>query len=183
MFCRDTCHPEKAIFSFNSSSLPRKAESHPNLPLPVVTPQANANLSHRMGAALHGRGLPAGGDDGSWCSDSLGVVFVCPLEPSQRERERTAMSEQLWGAPLTCSRLRFGPKTTPQLWLLNTRFPVVFKKIFWLAALSLSWDSSVLVDFCLAQNHVLWILRFSAKKMSAAKLDQTSLQFFSADSF
>ena len=46
MFCRETCHPGRAIFSFNSSSFPRKANIPPNLSLPVVTtPEANANLS------------------------------------------------------------------------------------------------------------------------------------------
>lgn len=32
MFCRDTCHPEKAIFSFNSTAFPRKAKTHPQPP-------------------------------------------------------------------------------------------------------------------------------------------------------
>lgn len=150
MFCRDTCHPEKAIFSFNSSAFPRKAKIHPqpptacnnnpgqSKPKPVVTPQAKANLSPRTGVVRHGRGLSAGGEDGSW--PSMLQVFRQPcdfraLSPGARGDWHV---ETALGSAQACGDLRHSLKTTPQLWFLKTRFPVAFRKISWQAALGLS---------------------------------------------
>ena len=92
MFCRETCHPGRAIFSFNSSSFPRKANIPPNLSLPVVTtPEANANLSPSTEAAHTEEVLPLVGrmEAGllhSRCSDSPRLCLpalwrTCPTPP------------------------------------------------------------------------------------------------------
>lgn len=184
-----TLATQRKQFSLLTALLfPETQKCTPSLPLPVVTPQAKANLSPGTGAAQHWRGLSAGGEDGSWTftfqafRQPLGCVYL-PFRAPPRGARGNRHVETALGRAQACRYLRPSPRATPQLWFLKTRFPVAFRKLFWQAALGLSWDNSVLVDFRSAQNNVLWILHFSAKKMSAAKLDQTALQFFSADSF
>lgn len=136
MFCRDT---QRKQFSLLTALLfPEKQKFTPNLPLPVVTPQAKANLSPRTGVVRHGRGLSAGGEDGSW--PSMLQVFRQPcdfraLSPGARGDWHV---ETALGSAQACGDLRHSLKTTPQLWFLKTRFPVAFRKISWQAALGLS---------------------------------------------
>lgn len=144
--CRDTCHPEKALFSFNSSSCLRKTKKSPRLPPPAITPQANTNLTPRVRAAPHGGHLSAGCEDGRQAfelqvfrqpGDGISVPVGVPPEGARGgERQlRTAL-----GSTSDLQALEtVAPKTTPQLQLLKTRFPVAdFKMIFWQAAVGLS---------------------------------------------
>lgn len=107
--CRDTCHPEKALFSFNSSSCLRKTKKSPRLPPPAITPQANTNLTPRVRAAPHWGHLSAGSEDGRQAfelqvfrqpGDGISVPVGVPPEGARGEREATQDSsgEHLWPA-------------------------------------------------------------------------------------
>lgn len=111
----------------------------------------------------------------------MGVVFVRPLESHQRGREARRDSS---GEPLQSAGTQdYGLQDHSPTSAFEDPVSCCFPNDFLASCRGLSWDSSVLVDFCSVQNNVLWILHFSAKKMSAAELDQTALQSFSADSF
>ena len=57
----------------------------------------------------------------------------------------------------------------------NLGFQLPSKRFcFYQIAIGLSWDNFILVNFCSAQNNVLWILHFSAKKTLTLKLDHTT---------
>lgn len=126
----------------------------------------------------------------SRCSNAWELCWSALRVPPEKKEWWGKRKKQLWEMLLNLpfKHLRCDPKAPLTLrahpifgsWRLTF---LKIKKVFWQVSLDLSWDSSVLVDFCAAQNNVLWILHFSAKKMSTAKLDQTALQFFSADSF
>lgn len=108
-------------------------------------------------------------------------LCLCALKghPRGREARRNRSGEHLRPAGTKGSSLRDHSPTSA----FEDPVSCCFQNDFLASCHGLSRDSSVLVDFCSAQNNVLWILHFSAKKMSAAELDQTALQSFSADSF
>lgn len=98
MFCRDAFYPEKAIFSFNSSSFPRKAKSYHQPPTSYSStpgkykPKPQDRSCWDIDKVFLLVGSMEAGLLHSRCSDSLGVVLIWSLELPWKEHEGTGMS-------------------------------------------------------------------------------------------